>query len=121
MGATPSKSQVGRLSAVTNASVVEASGQQSFKWVLVYKVSSAVSEGTSQGLDADTIRDAWGSCNVHFAAIRYDVGGKPYSYYRRTKGPDGNFHGNGKKSDAEAWEKQGQKFDANELITDCWR
>ena len=50
------------------------------------------------------------------------VNGKPHSYYRRTHGPDGDFHNEGKKkSDAEAWEKEGQKFSAWELITGCWR
>ena len=40
----------------------------------------------------------------------------------RTHGPDGDFHNEGKKkSDAEAWEKEGQKFSAWELITGCWR
>ena len=48
-----------------------ASTEQSFNWVLAYKSSGPVKEGTSQGMDEETVMAAFSSCNVHYAAIRY--------------------------------------------------
>ena len=48
-----------------------AGGSNTFNWVLAYKTESGVvSEGSSQGMDESVMLDAWGSCNVHFAAVR---------------------------------------------------
>ena len=48
-----------------------AGGGNTFNWVLAYKTESGVvSEGSSQGMDESVMLDAWGSCNVHFAAVR---------------------------------------------------
>jgi hypothetical protein len=44
-------------------------GDQSFTWKLVYKTTAPVKEGTDQGMDADVVREAWASCNVHHAAV----------------------------------------------------
>lgn len=59
---------------------------------------------------------AWSSCNVHYAAIKYEINGKVHSIYRRTHGPED--HG------VDAWKKgacgQCDGFDPVELITGCW-
>eukprot|EP01043_Picozoa_sp_COSAG02_P041434 COSAG02_NODE_3435_length_6748_cov_4.963303_2_plen_401_part_00 len=61
---------------------------------------------------------AWSSCNVHYAAIKYEIAGKVHSIYRRTHGPE--------KHGVDAWKKgapdcgQCDGFDPTELITDCW-
>jgi hypothetical protein len=60
---------------------------QTFKWVLAYKQTSASPVDKAEGMDAATVRAAWASCNVHFAAIKYEVSGKPHSFYRRSQGP----------------------------------
>ena len=38
---------------------------QSFNWVLAYKTSEPVMEGSVQGMDEDTVKEAFGSCNKH--------------------------------------------------------
>jgi hypothetical protein len=91
--------------------------EQSFTWKLAYKTSSAAAALSVQGWGKDTVRAAFYSCNHHFAAIRYDVGGKPHSYYRRVRGPE--------KTGPDAWKKgacdQCDSFDPFELISDVWR
>ena len=90
---------------------------QSFTWKLAYKTTSAAKALSPQGWDKDTVRAAFFSCNVHDAAIKYEIDGKPHSYYRRTRGPE--------KTGVDAWKKgacgQCDGFDPFELIADYWR
>ena len=77
-------------------------------------------------MDEATVKAAWASCNVHFAAIKYEIAGKVHSIYRRTHGPDGDFHKTsgdrqGNPEGASAWKKEGADFNAFELMTGCWR
>ena len=58
--------------------------------------------------------------------IKYEVSGKVHSVYRRSHGPDGDFHKasgdqQGNPGGASAWEKEGAKFNAFELMSGCWR
>ena len=63
-------------------------------------------------MDEATVQAAWASCNVHYAAIKYETSGKLHSIYRRQHGPDGYFHKpsgdrQGNPAGVSAWEKEG--------------
>jgi hypothetical protein len=112
-------------SSANNASLSEGVDQK-FQWVLAYKQSSPSPVGESEGMDEATVQAAWASCNVHFAAIKYEIKGKLHSIYRRMHGPDGDFHKasgdrQGNPGGVTTWEKEGAKFSAFELMTGCWR
>ena len=99
-----------------------AGGAQKFTWKLAYKTTGEVKEGANEGWSSDTVNAAFRSCDKHDAAIRYDVGGKPHSYYRRTHGPDTvTTPLNPKEWDKSPTCGQCDGFDAFELMSGCWR
>jgi hypothetical protein len=87
----------------TNASVMAAAGGQ-YHWQLAYKTTSPVTEGDPAGLSEDNVKAAYLSCDEHHTVIRYDIGEKPYAYYRRLK-----------------QRSQDSKFNPFELMSECWK
>lgn len=75
-----------------------------YDWQLVYHTKDAVDTGSEQGMGKAVVDEAWRSCSPHLSAIRYDIAGKPYAYYRRNHEAAAD-----------------KKFSAFELISDCWK